>query len=105
MIHLTEENFADVMEENELLIIDFWAEWCVPCKKFLPVLEAFDAEVFDEGEVAVGKVNVDEEPDITAAFEIDTIPAIVFVKNGEEVQRLVGMQTKEQLLKTAEQLR
>ena len=105
MIHLTEENFADVMEENELLIIDFWAEWCVPCKKFLPVLEAFDAEVFDEGEVAVGKVNVDEEPDITVAFEIDTIPAIVFVKNGGEVQRLVGMQTKEQLLKTAEQLR
>ena len=105
MIHLTEENFADAIEENELLIIDFWAEWCVPCKKFLPVLEMFDAEISDEGEIAVGKVNVDEMPDITAAFEIDTIPAIVFVKNGEEVERLVGLQTKERLMATVEQLR
>ena len=105
MLKITEDNFGDALEENELLIIDFWAEWCVPCKKFAPVLDELDAEISSEGEIAVGKVNVDEDPNIAIAFGISSIPAVVFVKDGEEASRLVGMQTKEKLLKEIEKIR
>jgi len=98
MIKLTETNLADVIEENELLIVDFWAEWCVPCKKFAPVMDELDAEIAEEDEIAVCKVNVDEEPDIAVAFNISTIPAVLFIKDGEEAARLVGIQKKEALL-------
>ena len=69
-------------------MVDFWAEWCGPCKMLSPVIEEL-AQEFD-GKVLVGKVNVDEEPELARRFGVMTIPTVVFLKNGKEVERKVG---------------
>ena len=72
-----------------LAMVDFWASWCGPCKMLSPVIEAI-GEQFD-GKVLVGKVNVDEEPALAAQFGVMSIPTVVFLKNGREFDRKVGV--------------
>jgi thioredoxin 1 len=87
-IEITDQNFAEYAAQKKPMIIDFWATWCGPCRKMAPVVEAL-AEKYD-GKVLVGKVDVDDNPDITAQFGIRNIPTILFFKNGEVVDKTVG---------------
>ena len=98
MTHLTEQNYDEALLGAEgLVMVDFWAEWCGPCRAVAPVLEGL-AEASD-GEVTLLKVNVDENPGLAARYEIRSIPTILFVKDGEVVDRVVGAVPKATLEK------
>ncbi len=88
-LHLTEQNFDEALVANQgLLMLDFWAEWCGPCRMIAPVLEELaDAS---EGRVTLMKINVDENPGLAARFDIRSIPTILFVKDGAVVDRVIG---------------
>jgi len=98
MTHLTEQTYDEALLAAEgLVMVDFWAEWCGPCRAVAPVLEEL-AEASD-GEVTLLKVNVDENPGLAARYEIRSIPTILFVKDGEVVDRVVGAVPKAALEK------
>jgi thioredoxin len=91
--HLTEQNFDEVLVATPgLVMVDFWAEWCGPCRAIAPVLEEL-AEASD-GRVTLLKVNVDENPGLAARFGIQSIPTIVFFREGAIVDRVVGAAPK-----------
>jgi len=88
-IHLTERNFDEALVATQgLVMVDFWAEWCGPCRAIAPVLEAL-AEA-SEGQVTLMKVNVDENPPLAARYDVRSIPTILLVKHGMVVERVVG---------------
>mgnify|MGYP002778308183 CR=1 FL=1 len=98
----TDSNFqTDVLSSDKLTVVDFWAEWCGPCRAIGPVIDELSKEY--EGKVNVGKVNVDENPNISMNYGITSIPAILFIKNGEVVDKLVGAQPKGNFVKKIEQ--
>jgi len=86
--HFETAEFGAAVEAAPLAMVDFWASWCGPCKMLAPVMEAIDKEY--DGKVLVGKVNVDEEPDLARQFGVMSIPTVVFLKNGREFDRKVG---------------
>jgi len=89
-IHLTEQNFDESLIATQgLVMVDFWAAWCGPCRAIAPVLEEL-AEA-SEGRVTLMKVNVDESPGLAARYEVRSIPTILFVKEGAVVERVVGV--------------
>ena len=89
MQHFKTAEFDAAVEAAPLAMVDFWAEWCGPCKMLSPVVEEI-AQQF-EGKALVGKVNVDEEPDLARQFGVMSIPTVVFLKNGVEFDRKVGV--------------
>ncbi len=95
-ITITTENFEETVLNASLpVLIDFWADWCGPCRMLAPTVEAF-AEEFD-GKVIVGKVNVDVEPQLADRFRIVSIPTLILIKNGEVVATSVGLRPKADL--------
>ena len=89
IVHLTEQNFDEALIANEgLVMVDFWAEWCGPCRAIAPVLEELAAA--PEGRVTLMKVNIDENPGLAARYGIRSIPTILFVKEGGVVDRVLG---------------
>lgn len=95
---ITSENFnKEVMESEIPVLIDFWAEWCTPCKMMSKVVEELEEEL--KGTIKVGKVNVDEETKLATKYGIMSIPTFMIFKNGEVVQTKIGMQDKEELKK------
>lgn len=93
---ITSENFnKEVMESEIPVLIDFWAEWCTPCKMMSKVVEELEEEL--KSTIKVGKVNVDEETKLATKYGIMSIPAFMIFKNGEVVQTKIGMQDKEEL--------
>ena len=88
-----ENNFADEVMKSEIpVLIDFYAEWCGPCRMMAPVVEQF-AEEYD-GRVKIGKINVDEESDLAARFGVQSIPSFIFIKDGKVVDRVTGAMPK-----------
>ena len=100
----TDANFKqEVLDSDTLSVIDFWAEWCGPCRAIGPVIEELAKEY--DGKVKVGKVNVDHNPQISMNYGITSIPAILFVKGGKVVDKLVGAQPKANFVKKIEALK
>lgn len=91
--HLTKENFKDFYKDKPLALIDFWASWCGPCRMLTPVLEELDKEAG----LAIGKVNVDEEEEISEAFNVSSIPTLFLFKDGNLVDKRVGYMPLEEL--------
>jgi len=89
----TEHVFEDLLETEGTLLVDFYAEWCGPCKMMAPIVEELAAEV----DATVAKINVEELPPVAARYEVKSIPAFVVFEDGEETDRLVGMQEKSDL--------
>ena len=88
-VHLTEQNFDETLSQHaELLMVDFWAEWCGPCRAISPVLEELARE--SAGRVTLAKVNVDENPGLAARYGVRSIPTILFVKRGKVVDQVIG---------------
>ena len=96
------ENFETVVEQNPVVILDFWAEWCQPCKVFLPIFEAL-AETYPE--IYFGKVNTEVATELSEAFQIRSIPTIMAFKNGELVFEQAGVLPAEHFEKLIEQLK
>ncbi len=95
---LTDTNFKEkVLDSEKLSMIDFWAEWCGPCRAIGPVVEELAKEY--EGKVNIGKVDVDKNPDLSVQYGITSIPAILFVKGGKVVDKLIGAQPKSNFVK------
>ena len=95
MIHFTDQNFAEETEKG-LAVVDLYAEWCGPCRMMAPIFEEIAKSY--EGKVKMGKMNVDESPQTPGKFGVTGIPTIIFLKDGKEVDRLVGFQSKEVLV-------
>src|SRR5262244_1200157 len=88
-VHLTEENFdAAIGRESGLLMVDFWAEWCGPCRAIAPVLEELARD--SAGRITLAKVNVDENHALAARYSIRSIPTVLFVRQGKVVDQLIG---------------
>ena len=91
---LTDKNFSEeVFKNQKLVLVDFWAEWCIPCQMITPILQ----EIIDkfDGKIRIGKLDVDKNPLISTVFSIDRIPALILFKNGKIVQKFIGVQPKE----------
>ena len=96
-IKLTKYNFEqEVMKSDKTVLVDFWASWCAPCMMLSPVI----AEIAEEmnGSVAVGKVNVDEEQELSMQYGISSIPTLLVFRNGEIVNAAVGLRSKENII-------
>ena len=88
VIKVTEANYKELTKNNELLVIDFWAPWCGPCRALAPIIEELATEY--AGSIAIGKCNVDDNTQLASYFGIVSIPAIYFIKNGKLVDSHIG---------------
>ena len=96
VVNINKDNFSKEVEQSDLpVIIDFWAEWCGPCKMMGPVFEELSDDY--KGKLKFAKVNVDENPELAGKFEVQGIPSLVVVKAGSEIDRIVGFAQKDAL--------
>jgi len=96
---ITDDSFDLVIQHNPLILIDFWAEWCGPCKMLSPILD----EISNERVLLVGKLNVDENPAKTTEYSVSSIPTMVLFKSGQPVKTIIGAKPKHLLLKELEE--
>ena len=97
VIEITSSNFEnEVLSSDQTVLIDFWASWCMPCKMLSPVVD----EIAEENpEIKVGKVNVDEQPELAEKFGVMSIPTLIVFKNGQNIDTSVGVKPKSEILK------
>ncbi len=93
-VALTKDNFSQSIESG-VTLVDFWAPWCGPCKMQLPIVEELSTEL--EGTAVIGKINVDEEPELASQFGVMSIPTLILFKDGQPVDKMVGLQSKDAL--------
>ena len=94
VLEVTDSTLEEVLKTDKVVIIDFWAEWCGPCRMYGPILEAFSN---DNPDVVIGKVNVDENNEVSSKYGIRSIPTTIIFKNGEVVNRTAGIVQKDKL--------
>lgn len=95
VMHLTKDNF-DSVTSSGLVLVDFWAEWCGPCRMQAPILDQVEEEIGST--VKVCKLNVDDHPDIAQRFGVFSIPTIIAFRDGNQINKAVGVQSREQLI-------
>ncbi len=96
LAHITDETFEHEISSATPTLVDFWAEWCGPCRMVAPVLEQIQAEQGDK--LRIVKLNVDEQPNTPMRFRVQGIPTMILFRNGEMIERIVGFMPKPQLL-------
>ncbi len=101
-LEITDSTFEEVLKSDKLVVIDFWAEWCGPCRMVGPIVEDLAVEYADKA--VIGKVDVDNNDEITSKFGIRNIPTILFFKNGEVVDKQVGAAQKSALVEKIDKL-
>jgi thioredoxin 2 len=102
-VTVTDATFANEVERSPLpIVVDMWAEWCGPCRMIAPVLEELAAEM--AGRMRVAKLNVDENPATAARFGVRSIPTLLVLKDGQEIDRIVGVQPKTEIVRRLERL-
>ena len=94
-LEITDNNFKEILAEGSPVVIDFWAPWCAPCRMVVPIIEEIAGERPD---IKVGKINVDEQPELASEFSIMSIPTLVVMKNGKIVQQVSGARPKNAIL-------
>ena len=100
ILTITKENFeAEVLNSDKKVLLDFWATWCGPCQMMMPTIHEIAEERTD---IKVGKINVDEQPELASAFQILSIPALYVVKDGKVVSQTMGARPKAQVLQLLE---
>lgn len=102
-MEITSKNFEEISKTDKLVIIDFWATWCGPCRALSPIMDELAEQYKDE--VVIGKCNTDEDNELAMQFGVRNIPMLAFLKNGELVETLVGLQRKPDLEKLIEKLK
>ncbi len=96
VMHVTKENFkAEVLQSNEVVLLDFFATWCGPCKMVAPILEEIAQE---NGHIKVCKIDVDQEPELAAMFQVSSIPLLVVMRDGKSVNQALGYRPKDEIL-------
>ena len=101
-IEITDANYEQYANSGQLVVVDFWAPWCGPCRAIAPAIDELSKEY--EGKAVIGKLNVDENPETCEKFRITTIPTILFIKNGTLLDRQVGAVSKSALTSKIESL-
>ena len=99
---INKTNFEEVLASGKPVVIDFWAEWCGPCRMIAPIVDELAAEY--EGQVVIGKCDVEDNDDITVKYGVRNIPTIIFLKNGELVDKQVGACSKDALKEKIQKL-
>ncbi len=103
-LHFTKDTFQkQVLESKGLVVVDFWATWCNPCQMFAPIVDQVAEQL--EGQVVVGKVETSENPDLAIQYGVESIPTVIFFKDGQEVDRSIGLLPKPVLLQKINALR
>ena len=97
-MNLTSETFSKALGDNDILIVDFWADWCGPCNKVAPILD----EISSEYNTTILKVHVDENPELSSKYEVSSIPTIMVFEKGVQVKKIIGAQPKHKMIKELE---
>ena len=96
VVKITKENFNEVVKNGETVLVDFYADWCGPCKMLAPVVHEIAEEQAEN--FTVGKINIDESMELAQKYGVQSIPTLICFKNGEPVQQKVGVQSKENII-------